>query len=479
VGGGEDRVLLSVSFDDIDSRLWGCTTHLAGLFLIEASRIPGVEPIDYPLLVRLNPAIPWKTRGNAAVVIRLVVGSEDRGRELCELALGMAWEYTEPRGGEPVKQPGVVCVEGSPWRDPRARSLYLRALQDVVTLDEALRVAWLLGARVAGGRGRVGAVAALAALAPGDPFTFELTAYRHPSMWGEPRCVDHERAALVEGRLPACTFNNYDPARRRLTAVPGGPDPVLAGFRGTCPEYLGFYAGLLCERPHFWILYRSNQHTDPHARPLGPIRPYKTGAARFRVVEDPLVIRGGHVLVYAKHSETGEGVDLLFYKETGPLNEAARLLRPGDEVEAIVNVRPYTSRGRWALTVEKMVVTKIAVDTVSIAPRCPNCGHRMKSAGRVGGYKCPRCGYTSKSLTTLRIEVPRSLSPGVYHPGEGRLRHLTAPWPPPPQTPVSSPSWELVVSTTGDPPVKHPPASSGAHLARPRIGRAPQLPVEH
>ena len=28
--------------------------------------------IDYPLLVRLNPNIPWKTRGNAAVCLRVI-----------------------------------------------------------------------------------------------------------------------------------------------------------------------------------------------------------------------------------------------------------------------------------------------------------------------------------------------------------------------------------------------------------------------
>jgi tRNA(Ile2)-agmatinylcytidine synthase len=476
---GEGWEPISISFDDIDSRLWGCTTHLAGLFLVEASRLSGVDLIDYPLLVRLNPAIPWKTRGNAAVVIRLAVGSEDRARELCETALAMAWDYTEPRRGEPVKQPGVVCVRGYPWRDPRARSLYRRALQDVVTIDEALRVAWLLGARAAGGRGRIGAVAALAALAPGDPFTFELTAYRHPDMWGEPRCIDHERAPAVESRLPPCVFNNYDPYRRRLTAAPGGPDPVLAGFRGTCPEYLGAYASLLCEKPHFWILYRSNQHTDPHAGPLGSIRPYKTGIARLRVVEDPLIFRGGHVVVHARDVETGEHVDLVFYRETGPLNEAARLLKPGDEIEALVNVRPYKSRGRWALTIEKMIVTRIAVDSISVAPRCPKCGRRMKRMGRRGGYRCPRCGYAMKYSKPLIISLPRVLGPGVYHPGEGRLRHLTAPWPPPPQTPVSPPTWELVISTHSNPPVKHPPASTGAHHSSPQASWAPLLPLEH
>ncbi|MEB2836149.1 MAG: tRNA(Ile)(2)-agmatinylcytidine synthase [Desulfurococcales archaeon] len=456
-------LLLSVSFDDIDSRFWGCTTHLAGLFLVEASHLPRVRLADYPLLVRLNPAIPWKTRGNAAVVARLWVDGEDAAWDTCGLAESLAWEYTAPRVGEPEKQPGVACVLGRPWESRVARALYSRALTDVVTVDEALRVAWRIGARVAGGRGRIGAVSALAALAPGDPYTYELTAYRHPSMWGERRCVDHEAAAKVEAAVPPCVFNNYDPQRGRLTAAPGGPDPVLAGFRGTCPEWLGAYSTVLCEEPHFWVLYRSNQHTDAHARPLGPPRPYKTGVAKAVVESDPRVAAGGHVFVRAR-LEGGASVELAFYKETGPLNRAARLLRAGDSITVLANVRPYSPHGIPLLTVEKMLVQRVAASRIRASPRCPRCGHRMKRTGRGGHYKCPRCGYKAP-LSPLVIPEPRLMGPGVYTPGEGRLRHLTAPpWLSIPiLESLEGPEWGMATSTSANPPVQHPPASTGAH----------------
>src|SRR5579884_2228619 len=62
--------LVHIAFDDTDSRLGRCTTHLA--FKITGRlRAMGVKLVDYPLLIRLNPNIPWKTRGNGAVCIRI------------------------------------------------------------------------------------------------------------------------------------------------------------------------------------------------------------------------------------------------------------------------------------------------------------------------------------------------------------------------------------------------------------------------
>src|SRR5581483_2560409 len=69
--------VLHVAFDDTDSRAGRCTTHL-GFKVAEHLKKMGVELVDYPLLIRLNPNIPWKTRGNGAVCLRLKV--PDAGR---------------------------------------------------------------------------------------------------------------------------------------------------------------------------------------------------------------------------------------------------------------------------------------------------------------------------------------------------------------------------------------------------------------
>lgn len=458
--------LLSISFDDVDSRFWGCTTHLAGLFLVELSKSPKYQLADYPLLVRLNPAIPWKTRGNAAVVIRLAVAGEDASRSACELAASLVEEYTKPRLGEPVKKPGIACAGGKPWEAAHLQLLYRRALTDIVTPDLADKAAERAGVKLRGGRGRIGAAASLAALGPGDPYTFELTAYRHPDAWGEERCILHGLAPRVEASLPPCTFNNYDAHSGKVAAAPGGPDPVLAGFRGTCPGYLTAYAKLLCEKPHFWVLYRSNQHTDPHAHALGAPRPYKTGLLEGTIYSTPEITPGGHVVVGVR-TDNGHVIDAAFYRETGPLNRAARLLAPGDRVRLLASVRPYHPRGRAVVTVEKMTVLELTPRFIMVAPRCPKCGHRMKRMGSRGGYKCPKCGYRDPNAAPVRLWSPRSLAPGVYTPWPGRLRHLTAPSPPPPQPPkLELPillDWRIVLSTNSNPPVSDPLVSGGAH----------------
>ena len=58
--------VLSVGIDDTDSPLGMCTTYL-GFKIVGKLRKKGVKFSSYPRLVRFNPNIPWKTRGNGAV----------------------------------------------------------------------------------------------------------------------------------------------------------------------------------------------------------------------------------------------------------------------------------------------------------------------------------------------------------------------------------------------------------------------------
>jgi tRNA(Ile2)-agmatinylcytidine synthase len=57
-----------IAADDTDSSTWMCTTFLA-TELVRA--FPELDLIGLPRLVRLNPAVPWKTRGNGAICINL------------------------------------------------------------------------------------------------------------------------------------------------------------------------------------------------------------------------------------------------------------------------------------------------------------------------------------------------------------------------------------------------------------------------
>ncbi len=60
---------MHIGLDDTDSTKGGCTTYLAALLVEELGKFH-VEFTDYPGLIRLNPNVPWKTRGNGALCLR-------------------------------------------------------------------------------------------------------------------------------------------------------------------------------------------------------------------------------------------------------------------------------------------------------------------------------------------------------------------------------------------------------------------------
>ncbi|WP_455392385.1 hypothetical protein [[Eubacterium] cellulosolvens] len=72
--------------DDTDSIKFGCTTYLVNDII---SEFQDYRVVGYPYLVRLNPNIPWKTRGNGAVCIQFErnpggtshqIGCNDKGK---------------------------------------------------------------------------------------------------------------------------------------------------------------------------------------------------------------------------------------------------------------------------------------------------------------------------------------------------------------------------------------------------------------
>src|SRR5712691_1402282 len=68
-------MVLWIGVDDTDSLRGMCTTFLATEIIRDLTK--DHDLIGYPRLVRLNPSIPWKTRGNGAICIRVGKG---RGR---------------------------------------------------------------------------------------------------------------------------------------------------------------------------------------------------------------------------------------------------------------------------------------------------------------------------------------------------------------------------------------------------------------
>ena len=88
-----------VGIDDTDSENGMCTTYLAAL-LAEKLGIAG-----YVRLIRLNPNIPYKTRGNGALAFE----TRREVEVVKETVLNYVKEYA--RFGSKKTNPGVVFIE--------------------------------------------------------------------------------------------------------------------------------------------------------------------------------------------------------------------------------------------------------------------------------------------------------------------------------------------------------------------------------
>ena len=412
---GPGVALLHVGMDDTDSVRGMCTTYLA-YSLARRLRKAGAEFRDYPRLVRLNPNVPWKTRGNGAVSITV------------DADPGAVWEAAsaelELRSDlENGASPGLAMCEGP--RPPELEGLARRALHGLVNASEAERLASGCGARtlaLGGGRGLVGALSCIG-YRFGD-CTAELVCYRRPEMAGTPRRISAESVrAVQEGH--ASTFSSFDEKRKRQIISPRGPDPVLYGLRGESPrELCRARAGLETgEEPLGHMVFRTNQGTGDHMRrALGPrSEPYSSGVLEGRVCAAPRTGRGGHVFFAV--SSGGGRTECAAYKPGG-LGGPASMLLPGDVVRVGGGVRPPSGLGR-VLNAEFIEAVRLAPDVHEANPSCGACGKSMKSKGRGQGFACGRCATSSPSR--VRASRPRGLSAGTYLPFVSAQRHLTRP----------------------------------------------------
>ena len=128
------KKLVQIGMDDIDSPDGRCTTHFASI-IVEQLGEWNVEWLDYPNLIRLNPNIPYRTRGNGAVALRFMI--EQSGLDsIISMVDGQVREYVEKE--YPNTNPGVVFLEDEvPEQVLRLSQL---ALWRVVPIELAMRI---------------------------------------------------------------------------------------------------------------------------------------------------------------------------------------------------------------------------------------------------------------------------------------------------------------------------------------------------
>ncbi len=413
--------LVHVAVDDTDSREEGmCTTYLAHR-LLEA--LPNATPVGAPHLVRLNPSVPWRTRGNGAVALSL------RTDLTLDEVLAEAAEVVEEMAvlDDPDTQPGLAVSRERPPGE-----VYQRTVQELVDPGWAREVLDDVGARTrgwSGGRGLVGCAAALA-WDPADPArrsTWELLAYRTPARWGTPRDVDAGSLRRIDARHPSL-FDTWDPDAGAPACVPGGPDPVLWGLRGTDRDApLAAAEDVVGEAPASTRLFRTNQGSDDHLRhrTVEALEPHTAARVEVEVAGEPWRIRGGHVFLPAE--DASGSVTLAAFEPTGSFRHVVTALEPGDRVVACGGVKAGPG-GDLTLHLEKLRVLSAPPRRVKVGnPRCEGCERAMGSRGRDAGYRCPSCGAEVGEDAVPTRRVPRGVEEGWYEVPPGARRHLARP----------------------------------------------------
>jgi tRNA(Ile2)-agmatinylcytidine synthase len=420
-------VELHIGFDDTDSPKGGCTTYIAALIVEKLSQM-GVSFIDYPNLIRLNPNVPWKTRGNGALCLRInchqeaVEGIKKIVLDAIKRNAELSYCGTDP---------GVVFLLNSPPKE--IRDFAKKAEQGLVKMEEALKLVKLFDAEALGfkkGRGIIGGLAAIGEELRGD-HTFELISYRTTENRGKRRCVQASSVKEMDAASPFL-FSNVDPETGRILITPRGPDPILYGVRGEEADVVKQAHGMIRsdEPVERWVIFRTNQGTDAHLRKVSAVKeiqPYNPAVVEGVVSKEPKIIQGGHVIFSIK-DESGE-VDCAAYEPTGNLCKTSRNFIVGDVVKVFGGVRPPSSTHQLTINMEKIKVLELAPKTSFVNRNCPECGKRMKSMGKNQGFRCEKCGYRSSKLKKVRVEEERELKKGrLYITSLRSQRHLTKPY---------------------------------------------------
>lgn len=418
---------LHIGFDDTDSTRRGCTTYIAALLVEELLKLKA-EFIDYPNLIRLNPNVPWKTRGNGALCLRIRCDERIEGR-VKEAVVGTVEKHSdlEARGTDP----GVVFL-GRSEIPKEIRTHAKNTIAGIVTLKDTMKLLKRLQVEAVGfkkDRGIIGGLAAVGESLRGD-HTYEVLAYRTPENCGSKRRLDEESVLRMDEATAPYTFNNVDPEKRRIIITPRGPDPILFGVRGETPEIVkkAFEIVKPLEPVERWVIFRTNQGTDAHlraVRSLDRIEPYSSVIARGTVAEDPKMIATRHV-IFPFRDETTQ-VDCAAYEPTGALRKAAYELIRGDVIEACGGVRIPSQEHPLTINLEKIRVLKLAPKITYSNPVCPNCGRRLKSMGTNKGFRCEKCGSRHEDAAKIQVELKRKIGRSLYITSTRSQRHLTKP----------------------------------------------------
>jgi tRNA(Ile2)-agmatinylcytidine synthase len=397
-----------IGIDDTDSPAGMCTTYLGAV--LARHLIREHMQVREARLVRLNPNVTWKTRGNAAVMLD-VAGGPTRAFEIsCSLVEELADFSCENTN------PGVVVAE-----QKFGPAFYQKAVRDFCTVEEATTILDDAGALYRGWKNRRGLIGATAAIASELPDkTSEILVYRTPERFGTPRSVDRQSLFDAEAATFPHTWDTVDMTNDVVVCVPHTPDPVLFGIRGESPRWVMAARQMVeSEQPGIEQIWVTNQGTDAHLLPgtTGHLNELQSYVVPGTVTSTPKTKEGGHVSFIMQDGDFP--VRCMAYEPTKNFRQIIRQLLPSDEVIAVGSFK------KGSVNLEKLNVVSVAKSETIRPPLCTACNKRMTSDGKGKGYKCKKCD--ARADLPVVEEIPRRLEPGWYEVPPTARRHLAKP----------------------------------------------------
>jgi len=397
-----------IGIDDTDSPAGMCTTYLGAV--LARRLIRKHMRVREARLVRLNPNVTYKTRGNAAIMLDV----QGDLNQAFAIASGLVDELADFSCEN--TNPGLVITGQKP--DP---AFYRKAVTDFCTVEEAIAMLDRAGARYRGWKNRRGLIGATAAVASELPDrTSEILVYREPARFGTPRSVDRPSLFKAEAATFPHTWDTVDTANDVVVCVPHTPDPVLFGIRGESPQWVMAARQMIgSEKPGIEQIWVTNQGTDAHLLPgtTGDLREGLSYLIRGTVQDRPGTGAGGHVSFTIR--DGGETVRCMAYEPTKNFRTIVRELVPGDRMIVAGSYK------KGSINLEKMKIVSLARLEKTRPPLCPACNKRMTSDGKGKGWKCRKCGAHA-DLPDVQ-EIPRTLEPGWVEVPPTARRHLAKP----------------------------------------------------
>ena len=416
----EKETVLNVGFDDTDSPKGMCTTFLA-YKMVDLLKKQKIEFLDFPRLIRFNPNIPWKTRGNGAVSMKIKTKNPTKIKNKIK---NLVSKYSDTKNGA---NPGLVFFESDIIPSEFTKFSKL-ALWQLINRNNAKKFAKKNNLEIyyqGNGQGLIGAIGAI-----GYNFvdhTLELLSYRKKPKFGKERKISTESVKNMQEKTSPNTFNSFDTKKGRILITPHGPDPVFYGVRGENVDTLVYATKILKtnEKLDGYMIFKSNQGTGDHLKnelTFENMKPYASGKITGIVSNNPKIVKGGHV--FFKIISNNHEFWCAVYKPTGMAIVASKLLK-GDKICVGGGVRKASKNYPRIINLEFVDIVSLVKNISMSNPECKKCNKKMKSKGQNQEFQCVNCG--KRASKKIPVEISRAIKKQLYLPKISAHRHLSRP----------------------------------------------------